>query len=321
MTPLLQRRLILVVGKGGVGRSTVAASIAAATAREGRRTLLFEANAKDRFGTFFGRPEVGTDIAKIRENLYAVNTTPAAALEEYGLMILRFRRVYKMVFENRITEAFLKAIPGIEEYAILGKAWYHTKETKRGAPVWDTLVFDMAASGHSLSMLRIPWAISKSVPEGPLSRDAKEVQSLLLDPERTGVVMVTLAEDMPTNEAIELTNSLQEHLNLKVSKLVVNQLYSDRFAKSSPQAKILECLSKESWASDSAAPDSEVQRDMKSLTSAGVRWQSRRALNDVQLARLEETLGIPTIHLPRLFVPELSSSEIDEFATQLAASL
>ncbi len=298
-----------------MGRSTVAASIAAAAAREGRRTLLFEANAKDRFGAFFGCPDVGTEITKLRENLFAVNTNPAAALEEYGLMILRFRRVYRLVFENRITEAFLKAIPGIEEYAILGKAWYHTKEEKRGAPVWDTLVFDMAASGHSLSMLRIPWAILNTVPDGPLTRDAKEVQSLLLDPERTGVVMVTLAEDMPANEAIELTSNLQEHLKLHVSKLVVNQIYEDRFPAASPQAKILDALSRETWSSTGE------QRDLQALTEAGVQWQSRRMLNEQQLARLKETLSLPTVHLPRLFVPALSSTEIDQFASHLAANL
>jgi anion-transporting ArsA/GET3 family ATPase len=310
VTPLLQRRLILVVGKGGVGRSTVAASIAAATARAGRRTLLFEANAKDRFGPFFGRPTVGTEIAKLRENLYAVNTTPDAALEEYGLMILRFRRVYKMVFENRITEAFLKAIPGIEEYAVLGKAWYHTKETKR----FDTVVFDMAASGHSLSMLRIPWAIGDAVPDGPLTRDAKEVQSLLTDPERTGIVMVTLAEDMPSNEAIELTTDLQKHLQIGVSSLIVNQLYADRFPHDSPQEKILEQLSQEPWAERGDA-------ELAALTKAAEQCQSRRDLNEKYLARLEKSLGLPAIHLPRLFVPSLTAAEIDQFAEQLAQEL
>ena len=230
-------------------------------------------------------------------------------------MILRFRRIYKLVFENRITEAFLKAIPGIEEYAVLGKAWYHTKEAKRGAPVWDTLVFDMAASGHSLSMLRIPWSIVKTVPDGPLTRDAKEVQSLLLDPERTGVVMVTLAEDMPTNEAIELTNDLQEHLKLDVTKLVVNQVYADRFPKSAPQTKILESLDQRTWS------HSPSDQDLESLTQAGQQWQSRRSLNERQLARLEQSLGVPSVLLPRLFVPEMTPIEIDQFAQQFADEL
>lgn len=312
LTPLLQRRLILVVGKGGVGRSTVAASIAAATASAGRRTLLFEANAKDRFGDFFGKPAVGTEIAELRKNLFAVNTNPAAALEEYGMMILRFRRVYKLVFENRMTEAFLKAVPGIEDYAILGKAWYHTKESKRGAPVWDTLVFDMAASGHSLSMLRIPWAITSTVPEGPLTRDAREVKSLLTDSDRTGIVMVTLAEDMPSNEAIELTTDLQNEVGLSVNNLFVNQVYDDRFPNNSPQRNIVEALETR------AATD---EQDLGSLLASARQFQSRRSLNEDYLARLESKLSLPTIQLPRLFVPEIGPAHIDAFAEDLRSGL
>lgn len=310
MIPILQRRLILVLGKGGVGRSTVAASIAAATAREGRRTLLFEANAKDRFGEFFGGPEVGPDIVKLRKNLFAVNTTPAAALEEYGLMILRFRRVYKMVFENRITEAFIKAIPGVEDYAVLGKAWFHTKERKGGKPVWDTVVFDMAASGHSLSMLRIPWAITKTVPEGPLTRDAKEIQNLLIDQERTGIVMVTMAEDMPTSEAIDLAGQLDLHMGLKLSTLVVNQLYDDRFPERSPQEAVLKALESQ-----------ELSGELNAIREHGLQHRSRRKLGEHYLLRLKKALELRQLHLPRRFVSKLGTSDIDSFSETLASEL
>src|SRR5689334_24599474 len=162
---LLDKRLILVCGKGGVGRSTVAASLAAACARRGRKTLLFEANAKDRFGEYFGKPAVGPQVVSLGPNLSAVNTDPAHALEEYGMMVLKFRTVYEMVFENRVTKAFLRAIPGLEDYSLLGKAWFHTTEMERGKPVWDTVVFDLPASGHSISLLRVPWSIVETVPE------------------------------------------------------------------------------------------------------------------------------------------------------------
>jgi anion-transporting ArsA/GET3 family ATPase len=196
---ILGKKLILVLGKGGVGRSTVAAAIAWQCAKQGRKTLLFETNANDRFGPYFDKSPVGTDVVQLAPNLSAVNTTPAAALAEYGMMILRWRSVYEMVFENRVTRAFLRAIPGLDDYALLGKAWFHTTETKWGKPVWDTVVFDMPASGHSVSMLRVPWVIVDTVPEGPLTRDARTVKELLCDRERTAAVLVTLAEEMPVN--------------------------------------------------------------------------------------------------------------------------
>ena len=201
---LLDRRLILVLGKGGVGRTTVAAAIAMSCARRGKRTLLYQTNANDRLGPYYGKPPVSYEPVELEKNLYAINTTPAEAITEYGLMILKFKTVYDMVFENRVTKAFIRAIPGLDDYALLGKMWYATTDAKRGKPVWDTVVFDLPASGHSVSMLRIPTVITETVPEGPLTRDARSVQDLLTDKERTAAIIVTLAEEMPVNEACEL---------------------------------------------------------------------------------------------------------------------
>ena len=307
---LLDRRFHYVVGKGGVGKTTVATGLALAASRRGKKVLLALVNCKERVSQLLHTEPIGPEIVTIAENLDAVNMTPDAALEEYGMMILRFKRVYKLVFENRITESFLKAIPGIEEYAVLGKAWYHTKETKSGSPVWDTVVFDMAASGHSLSMLRIPWAIAEAVPDGPLTRDARDVQKLLVDPERTGVVMVTLAEDMPSNEAIELTAKLKEHLAVDVDSLVVNQLYPDLFPEGSPQEQVLSSLARDG-----------ADGELASITQAATLCESRRRLNEEHLDRLRSAIALPQVHLPRLFVPMLGAAEIDEFSRQLSQEL
>lgn len=296
--------MILVLGKGGVGRSTIAASIASKCASAGRKTLLFEANANDRFASFFGADVVDAEIRRLEENLYAVNTNPAAALEEYGLMILKFRRVYNLVFENRIVKSFIRAVPGMEDYAILGKAWFHTTEEKRGKPVWDTLVFDMPASGHSRSMLKIPRAIIDAVPEGPLTRDATALWDLLRDKDRTAVVLVTLAEEMPTNEAIELATSLDSELGFTVDRLVVNQLYPDRFAPGSPSRAVLA-------AAAGAPPPIDAIANSASMTAA------RRELNDKYLELLARKIEARRIELPFLFVESLGRDEIGLLAENL----
>ncbi len=302
-----ERRLILVVGKGGVGRSTVAASIAGQLAARGKKVLLFETNANDRFGSYFDKPPVAESVTQLAPNLWAVNTNPAAALAEYGLMILKFKSVYEMVFENRVTRAFLRAIPGLDDYALLGKAWYHTQEEKRGRPVWDTVVFDMPASGHSISMLKIPWVIVDTVPEGPLTRDARTVKDLLCDPARTATVLVTLAEEMPVNEAIELEGKLSA-LGIVPQHIVCNQLYPSHFPPGAPVTKVLDAL----------AADDTLQPPLREVTQHATLSRDRRSLNERYLAELRKRAQAPVHELPIIFTPTLTAAHVRTLGEQLA---
>jgi anion-transporting ArsA/GET3 family ATPase len=301
---LWDRRLILVVGKGGVGRTTVAAAIASEAAKRGKKTLLVEVNANDRLGHYFGKPAVGTDIVELDKNLSAVNTNPGAALAEYGLMILKFKTVYEMVFENRLTKAFLRAIPGLDDYSILGKVWYATTEEKRGKPVWDTVVFDMPASGHSVSMLKVPWVIKDTVPEGPLTRDARTIIELLQDPVRTAAVLVTLAEEMPVNEALELEQKLGL-MGIKPERMLVNQVYPDHFPAGTPVEKVLAALQP-----PLASPLAEV-------AAHGHLSHDRHALNARYLAELMTKTRTPVAQLPMRFVTSLGPTDITALAAQL----
>ena len=296
---VFDRRLILVVGKGGVGRSTVAAAIAGQLAAQGKRTLLFETNANDRFGSYFDKPPVGTELAQLAPNLWAVNTNPAHALEEYGLMILKFKSVYEMVFENRVTRAFLRAIPGLDDYSLLGKAWFHTTEEKRGRPIWDHVVFDMPASGHSVSMLKIPWVITDTVPEGPLTRDARTIKELLTDTARTSTVLVTLAEEMPVNEAIELEQKLTS-FGIVPQQIVCNQIYPQHFPPAAPVARVLDALS----------ADSHLTSPLREVTEHATLSRDRRALNERYLAELRQRAKAPVRELPIIFAPTLGPSHV-----------
>jgi len=304
----LDRRLILVVGKGGVGRSTVAASIAGVCAAQGKRTLLYETNANDRFGAYFGKPTVGTEPVELRPNLWAVNVTPASALAEYGMMILRWKSVYEMVFENRVSKAFLRAIPGLDDYALLGKVWFHTTEEKRGKPVWDTVVFDMPASGHSVSMLRVPWVIVDTVPEGPLTRDARAIKALLCDPVRTAAVLVTLAEEMPVNEAIELEAKLTQ-MGIVPQQLLVNQVFPRHFPPGAPVTRVLEALS----------GDAALAPPLAEVVAHAQLSSDRRELNERYLAELRKRAATKVGELPMVFSQALGPSEIEQLGATIVA--
>jgi len=306
----LDRKLILVVGKGGVGRSTVAAAIAGRCATQGRRTLLYETNASDRFGPYFGRPPVGEVMTQLAPNLWAVNATPASALAEYGMMILRWKSVYEMVFENRVSKAFLRAIPGLDDYALLGKAWYHTAEEKRGAPVWDTVVFDMPASGHSVSMLRVPWVIVDTVPEGPLTRDARTIKAMLCDPARTSTVLVTLAEEMPVNEAIELETKLVG-LGIVPQQVLVNQVFPRHFPPGAPVSRVLDALLED---------PAGLAPPLAQLAAHAALSRDRRALHERYLIELRARARTKVDELPMLFAQTLGPAEVGALGEQIAAA-
>jgi anion-transporting ArsA/GET3 family ATPase len=306
---LAEKRLILVLGKGGVGRTTIAAALAAELAGRGKRVLLYQANAKERLGVLLGGPAASEEIRNVRPNLWTVNTNPGAALHEYGLMVLRYEAVYKMVFENRVSRALVRAIPGLDDYSLLGKLWWHTTEETRGQPRFDTIVFDAPATGHAVTLLAIPHAILAAVPEGPLTRDAVKVRALIEDPARTAAVIVTLAEEMPTAESIELAARLRREVGVGTAALVVNQLWPQHFADGTPGLRVLERLE----ATHDALLDPVLQRSRQS--------RHRRALCERYLARLQAELPVPTALLPKLFVPQLGAKEVAELARLLGAAM
>ncbi len=155
MAPLLDRQLVILSGKGGVGRTTVAAALARAAAARGKRVLIAQTNAVERLGRMFGRPApIGSVVGEIAPGIAAVNMTPRESLHQYALLVLRYETVYRALFDNRFVRGFLSAIPGIDAYAMLGKTWWHTPEEeprqgqRRQAPRrYDMVILDGPAAG------------------------------------------------------------------------------------------------------------------------------------------------------------------------------
>jgi anion-transporting ArsA/GET3 family ATPase len=306
---LFDKQLVIIAGKGGVGRTTVAAAMAIASAHRGKRVLLAQTKSKERLSTLFGVPPVGTELARMRERLWAVNMTPAASLREYGAMVLRSEFIARQVLENKVSRAFLHAIPGLEDYSMLGKVWYHTTEVEDGRPKWDQVILDGPATGHLITMLQIPQAILDAVPEGPLTRPAQAAVDLLRDPKRTSMSIVTLAEDMPSNEAIELSRKATEKLGVTLGPLIVNALYPPRFA-TGVSARALAAL-----------PEDVGDAGLQPLVTSARTAARRRELNDRYLERLRRELPVPQAHLPYLFMSEFGPKAVDDLATRLEPQL
>jgi len=228
---LLDRRLVIVTGKGGVGKSTVSAALALIAAREGKRVLVCEVNAQERVAPLLGAPPAGGAVREALPGVFTVNVTPHEAMREYGLMVLKFRTIYDAVFENRLVRYFVRVVPSLAELVMLGKILHEARAEERGLPRWDLVIVDGPATGHAVQLLRVPSALLDTVPGGPLRHDAQWMEAMLVDPARTSLAIVTLPEEMPVNEAIELDAQVRSVLGIHRGALFVNAMPEARFER------------------------------------------------------------------------------------------
>ena len=296
MSTLADKRFILVTGKGGVGKTTVCAALALACAARGKRVLVAMCNSKEGLSSLLGSSAIGPDVALAVENVWAVNMHPERAIEEYGTLVLHSRILYRTLFDNRYVRAFLRAIPGMQSWSMLGKAWWHTTETLAdGSRRFDVVILDAPATGHGLDMVRVPRTILDVVPPGVLRRDAERAWSLLTDPEATLVVLVTLAEDMPITETIELAAGLAD-IGLPAGRIVVNAILPPLFSVEERHA--LEAL-------QIPASDDVGDAVLLSARSRAIRERNQADC----LKRLASQLSQPTSYLP-LVMHELGQDEV-----------
>lgn len=228
VSELATRKLLIVTGKGGVGKTSVSVALASRFAAEGKRVLIAMCNTQDRVGQMFAQPPVGPNVVRLADRIWGVNIDPEHALEEYGVLTLKSRTLYRFLFDNKYVRAFLRAIPGMFEWAMLGKAWWHTTELgDDGQNKYDIVIVDAPATGHGLDMLRVPRILCDVAPPGILRRDAEASLNMMRDPARCAVVVVSLPEEMPVTETLELVDELGAALALPLGAVIVNAAYAD----------------------------------------------------------------------------------------------
>jgi anion-transporting ArsA/GET3 family ATPase len=299
MARLLDKRLLIITGKGGTGKSSVGAAVALVSAREGRRTLVCEVNGNDRVTQLLGAPPAGPPLAALAENLWAVNIRPEDAMREYALMTLRLESIYTAVFENRFVRYFLRFIPSLQELVMLGKVLYHLQQKlPDGADRFDTIVMDAPATGHAISFLDVARVLAETVPPGPMLREAQRMEKLLEDEAITAAVLVSLPEEMPVTETAELCAELRQR-------------------EIHPQAVVLNAFTEPRFTDEDLAA---LRQKPRLLAVA----EEHRRLSDLSSQfrrKLERELGLPLVTVTKLYDRRFERESVEKIASQLEPEL
>lgn len=300
---LFEHRLLFVTGKGGVGKTTVAAALGLAASQRGLRTIVCELDARERLHSLFNVAPRGFEEVELAPDLHAIAIDPQHAIEEYLLLQIKVRAVYDMLFKNRIFDYFAAATPGLAELVTIGKVWELAQpdRLKKKSEPYDLVIVDAPATGHALAMLEAPETFKKIARVGPIHRQAGYIQSFLHDPAITAVIAVATAEEMPVNETLDLRSELQERVGLDVSLGIVNSLEPKFFTDT--EIKQIKKL-------DKLAP-----------LDAAILQSERQARQAEQHQRLADELNRPLIDLPFIYERSIGRSELSTLAEKLGHDL
>jgi anion-transporting ArsA/GET3 family ATPase len=312
---LFDRRLLVVVGKGGVGKTTVACLLGRLAAQSGKRTLIAEVDGAGRAARLLGVEPAGLGEARpVQPGLSVMSVEGSSALAEYLQIIFPVKRVIQAVFQSRIYQYFVAAAPGLKELMTIGKIWYEADriDNATGKRMWDVVVLDAPATGHSLQYLGMPRAANQMFSAGLVGRESQRLVDLLTDPQRTAVNLVTTAEEMPVNETMEMYVRLRDELQMPMGVLIANRVHHADFDQSAVN-KLAAKLDHLRDARERALVQETLARGRE---EAG--WS---AINQSYLDRLRKDIDLPMLELPYVFSEEFGSDDVRVLAEHLASSL
>jgi anion-transporting ArsA/GET3 family ATPase len=300
-------RVIILAGKGGVGKTTTAAALAVAAARAGRQVLLVELEGKSGLAAMFNHAALEEE-REVYPGLRVLPLAPDEALIEY-LETHGLGKMSKRLVNTGALDIVATAVPGMKEILVLGKV-----KALQKARAADVIIVDGPAAGHAVTFLLSPRGLLDAVRVGPVLTQAIEVTEMLDDPDRAQVMLVTLPEETPVNETVETAQAFTERIGLTLGPLVVNGIYPDRPLDGLTTAEEIRAAAASAGVS---VPDSDVEP----LAQAARFLTRRRHLQEEQLDRLTERLDLPRVALPFLFSADIGPEELEVLAKALTAGV
>lgn len=321
MPSLLDRSLLYVTGKGGVGRSTVSAALGLAATAAGKRAIIVEVGDQDRLSDTFGLtadrsagspqpPERAPSTERrLVDDLWGVTIDPQRALEEWLASQIGSRTLVRVLFQGNAFQYFVAAAPGARELVTITKAWELAQPSRwdKRASAFDLVIVDASASGHGLGMLRTPQTYGDIARVGPISSQSARVREFLSDPERTGYVAVARPEETPVSETLELEAELRRHLDVPLDVIVVNGMLPRRLTRAD-----LDRL-------DAVTP--AVGPAARAAIHAARTDAGRASAQAVQMSRLRRRAEAPVTTLPFVFEPHLGLDEVRRLSARLSRAI
>jgi anion-transporting ArsA/GET3 family ATPase len=300
--------VVIVAGKGGVGKTTVTAAMAVAAARAGSSVLIVEIEGKSGLATMFGVESLSYDELDLGSGISARFLTPDAALVDY-LVSHGMKRISKRLIASGALEVVSTAVPGMKDILVLGKV--KSLDEMRAA---DLIIVDAPAAGHAVSFLLSPRGLLDAVRVGPINKQASDVVQLLSDPERCQVMLVTLPEETPVSEVIETAFAIEDRAGVALGPVIVNQCFE-------PLPDGITTSVEDVLADADACGRFVSQREADDLAGAAAFRAERHAVQHEQIVRLGERLPLPKIELPFLFTPNIGRSQVDALAGALTRGI
>jgi anion-transporting ArsA/GET3 family ATPase len=299
---------VIVTGKGGVGKTTVAVALGLRAASEGKRTIVCEVAAQENASRMFEHTAVGFHEVEMEENLWSISIDPDESMREYVLLQLKVRAMRDMLFRSRIFNYLAAATPGLKELVTIGKIWELAqldRKVKSGRK-YDLVIVDAPATGHGVGFLQTPRTFASIARVGPIHSQAETLDRFITDHENTGTAIVALPEEMPVNESMTLEKDLRDEVGVAVDRVYLNGLYPERFKKEEAEklAQLAEGENGTNGATKAAA---------RAALSEFNRAKSQRS----QLNRLKRGVEAPVKTLPFLFEPELDVEAARKLAGRL----
>ncbi len=317
---IFDKRLLIISGKGGVGKSTICAALGLSAASFGKRVLIVEMDEKERISRLFGSPEVGYDGAFVCDDIYVRNLQPMFAMDEFVRTQVTMKRIANQIIGSQIYRYFVAAAPGLKEFVTLGKITMLEEEKLRGQkPKYDLIILDAPATGHGIAFLRVPFAAADTLNVGWVRKQADRIINLITDPKKTMLNIVTLPEEMPVNETMEMTESVRDLLGIPIGHIIINSVFPQILKKS--EIALFNNMKKRAQANGlkklTMAEKKYVDVMFECLDSA----MGRRELSEFYISKLKRKLDYDFIQVPYIFTKAFDLHLIEQISEHMMTVL